>query len=163
MNRNDAGAYNTIQQTHPWFDIRDNAGTPAATPPEITLLAQILGAALPAICLRSPNPPTGTGEDPNVDALPRQPVLYQNVPNPFNPVTEIRFDLSQGGRVSLLIYDVAGRLVRTLLDQDLSAGRNHTVVWNGLDDQNTKVASGVYFYRLDAVDKSLTRKMVVMK
>jgi hypothetical protein len=163
MNRNDAGAYNTIQMTHPWFDIRDNAGTPAATPPELTLLGQILGAALPAPCLHSPNPATGTGEDPNVDALPRQPVLYQNVPNPFNPMTEIRFDLSQSGHVSLRIYDVAGRLVRTLVDKDMSAGRNHTMVWNGLDDQNNKVASGVYFYRLNAVDKLLTKKMVVMK
>ncbi|HZM15312.1 MAG TPA: FlgD immunoglobulin-like domain containing protein, partial [Candidatus Krumholzibacteria bacterium] len=163
MNRNDAGAYNTIQQTHPWFDIRDNAGTPAATPPELTLLEQILGAALPAPCLHSPNPATGTGDDPDVDALPRQPVLHQNVPNPFNPMTEIRFDLSQSGRVSLRIYDVAGRLVRTLVDKDMSAGRNHTMVWNGLDDQNNKVASGVYFYRLNAVDKLLTKKMVVMK
>jgi len=118
---------------------------------------------LPAICLHSANPATGTGEDPSADALPRQTVLHQNVPNPFNPVTEIRFDLSQGGRVSLLIYDVAGRLVRTLLDQDLSAGRNHSAVWNGLDDHDRSVASGVYFYRLDAGDKLLTRKMVVMK
>ena len=163
MNRNDAGGYNTIQQTHPWFDIRDNAGTPAATPPELTFLQQILWAVLPPPCLRSPNPATGVGDENALDALPRQTVLHQNIPNPFNPMTEIRFDLSQGGRVSLRIYDVAGRLVRTLVDKDMSAGRNHTVVWNGLDDQNNKVASGVYFYRLDAVDQTLTRKMVVMK
>ena len=162
MNRNDAGGYNTIQQTHPWFDIADNADGPT-TQPELTFLEQILAATLPAPCQHSPNPATGTGEDPNVDALPRQTVLHQNVPNPFNPMTEIRFDLAQTGRVQLRIYDVAGRLVRTLVDKDMSVGRNHTVVWNGLDDQNNKVASGVYFYRLDAVDKLLTRKMVVMK
>ena len=162
MNRNDSGAYNTIQQTHPWFDIRDNAGLPAAAQPELTLLGQILAAALPAPCLRSPNPATDVDPEDELDT-PRQTALHQNVPNPFNPVTEIRFDLAQSGRVQLRIYDVAGRLVRTLLDKDLSAGRNHTVVWNGLDDQNRSVASGVYFYRLDAADKLLTKKMVVMK
>ena len=165
MNRNDAGAYNTIQQTHPWFDIRDNPGMPAAQPPEKVLLGQILGAALPAFvghCIWPEPPPTNVGGDDEID-VPRQPVLYQNVPNPFNPMTEIRFDLAQGGRVRLRIYDVAGRLVRTLIDGEMSAGRNHIAVWNGLDDQNRSIPSGVYFYRLDAGDKLLSKKMVVLK
>ena len=161
MNRNDANASNTIQQTHPWFDIRDNAGTPAAVQPELVLLQQIIFATLPLSCLHS-NGTTRTGEEPGLDT-PRQTMLHQNVPNPFNPITEIRFDLAQSGRVQLRIYDVAGRLVRRLIDEDMAAGRNHTVAWNGLDDQNNKVASGVYFYRLDAIDKALTKKMVVMK
>lgn len=161
MNRNNAEAWNTIQMTHPWFDIRDNAGTPAASPPELALLTKILGAVLPAPCLKSPST-TGTGEGNELD-VPRQTTLFQNVPNPFNPTTQISFDLAQGGKVSLRIYDVAGRLVRTLIDKEMAAGRSHTVVWNGLDDQNGRVASGVYFYRLDAVGVSLTKKMVVMK
>jgi flagellar hook assembly protein FlgD len=78
-------------------------------------------------------------------------------------MTQISFDLAQNGRVALRIYDVAGRLVRTLIDKDMSAGRNQNVVWNGLDDQNRRVSSGVYFYRLDAAGVSLTKKMVVMK
>ena len=162
MNRNDGSAYNTIQMTHPWFDIRDNAGTPAPTQPEIVLLGQILGAALPAPCLRSPNPATDTGGQDELD-VPRQTVLHQNVPNPFNPITQITFDLAQSGRVRLRIYDVAGRLVRTLIDKDLSAGRNHSAVWNGMDDQNRSLSSGVYFYRLEAAGNSLTRKVVLMK
>jgi len=65
--------------------------------------------------------------------------------------------------VALRVYDVAGRLVRTLLDEERLAGRNQRVTWNGLDDQNRRVSSGVYFYRLEAEGVSLTRKMVVMK
>jgi len=78
-------------------------------------------------------------------------------------MTEIRFDLAQSGRVALRIYDVAGRLVRTMIDKDMAAGRGYKEVWNGLDDQNQRVASGMYFYRLDAAGETLTKKMVVMR
>jgi hypothetical protein len=161
MNRNDAEAYNTIMQTHPWFDIRDAGGTPVATPPELDLLSKILGAALPANCLRAPTP-TDVGTEPEL-AVPVQTVLRQNVPNPFNPMTAILFDLAQDGPVTLKIYDVSGRLVRTLVDEAMTAGRNHRIVWDGLDDQRNRVASGVYFYRLETADTSLTKKLVVMK
>jgi hypothetical protein len=161
MNRNNAEAYNTIMQTHPWFDIRDDAGTPSNPSPELDMLTKILGGVLPANCLESPSP-TDVGGDDELD-VPAQTTLHQNVPNPFNPMTEISFDLAQNGRVALRIYDVAGRLVRTLVDKDMVAGRNHSIVWNGLDDQNRRVSSGVYFYRLDAAGNSLTKKMVVMK
>jgi hypothetical protein len=161
MNRNDGMAYNTIMQSHPWFDMRDPAGTPSAISPERQLLTDILGGVLPPGCLQSENP-TDVGEDNELD-VPAQTALHQNVPNPFNPMTQISFDLAQNGRVALRIYDVAGRLVRTLIDKDMSAGRNQNVVWNGLDDQNRRVSSGVYFYRLDAAGVSLTKKMVVMK
>jgi len=161
MNRNNTQDWNTILMTFPWFDIRDNAGTPQSPSQDIALLTKILGGVLPAQCLKSPNP-VDTGEGNELD-VPRQTALHQNVPNPFNPTTQISFDLAQSGKVALRIYDVAGRLVRTLIDKEMAAGRNHTVVWNGLDDQNGRVASGVYFYRLDAVGSSHTKKMVVMK
>jgi len=163
MNRNNSGAWNTIMQSHPFFDIRDNAGTPAAgiTRPELAFLNKVLTGTLPASRLQGLNP-VDTGEEDELD-VPRQTVLFQNVPNPFNPTTQISFDLAQNGRVALRIYDVAGRLVRTLIDKDMAAGRGYKEVWNGLDDQNLRVASGVYFYRLDAVGVSFTKKMVVMK
>ncbi|HET9012530.1 MAG TPA: T9SS type A sorting domain-containing protein, partial [Gemmatimonadaceae bacterium] len=161
MNRNNAEAWNTIQMTHPWFDIRDTAGTPAATPPELSLLTKILGAVLPTPCLKSPQT-TGTGPGDELD-VPRTTSLHQNVPNPFNPTTQIRFDLAQSGKVSLRIYDVAGHLVRTLVDRELAAGRDHRVAWNGLDIHDRPVASGVYFYRLEAPGASETRKLVVMR
>ena len=161
MNRNDGMAYNTIMQSHPYFDMRDPGGTPSSPSPELDLLSKILGGVLPPNCLQSPSP-TDVGEDNELD-VPAQTALHQNVPNPFNPTTQISFDLAQNGRVALRIYDVAGRLVRTLVDKDMSAGRNQSLVWNGLDDQNRRVSSGVYFYRLDAAGVSLTKKMVVMK
>ncbi len=161
MNRNNAEQWNTIMQSHAWFDVRDKPGTPANPSPERVLLAKTLGAVLPAACLQGENP-TDTGPGDEIDIV-RQTALYQNVPNPFNPTTKIRFDLAQSGRVQLRIYDVAGRLVRTLLDKEMQAGRDQSVVWNGLDEQNHRTGSGVYFYRLEAVNVSLTKKMVVMK
>ncbi len=73
--------------------------------------------------------------------------LSQNYPNPFNPLTTITFNVSRPTRVNLTVYDLSGRMVKTLLDDRVSAGP-HTVVWDGTDAENNPVASGVYFYRL---------------
>ncbi len=73
--------------------------------------------------------------------------LSQNVPNPFNPSTTIQFSLPQAGPVSLSIYDVNGRRVRTLVDGRADVGR-HSVIWDGRDALGREVASGVYLYRL---------------
>ena len=82
---------------------------------------------------------------------------------PFNPMTTIHFDLAHDTHVSLKIYDVAGRQVRALANENMVAGFNRQVAWNGLDDAGSRVSSGVYFYRLVAGDVTATRKMVVMK
>jgi hypothetical protein len=89
-------------------------------------------------------------------------VLEQNAPNPFNPVTRISFYLERGGRVTLRIFDVAGRLVTTLVDRDLPAGP-HSVTWRGHDDRGRQVATGVYFYALRSSKNVLTRSMVLLK
>jgi hypothetical protein len=89
--------------------------------------------------------------------------LAQNVPNPFNPATTIRFDVAPGGaRVTLRVFDVEGRLVRTLLDGFEVEGER-TVVWDGVDLRGNPVASGLYFYRLDSPDFVKTRKMLLLK
>jgi hypothetical protein len=88
--------------------------------------------------------------------------LAQNMPNPFNPKTTIAFNLPQAADVRLEVYDVAGRRVATLINRNLAAGP-HEVVWNGLADGGEHVASGVYFYRLAAGDRELSRKMVLLK
>jgi len=88
--------------------------------------------------------------------------LSQNHPNPFNPSTTIAFGLDEPADVSLVIYDAAGRLVRTLVDRRYEAGRFEEV-WDGRDVSGTAVASGVYFYRLEAGPFSRTRKMVLLK
>ena len=88
--------------------------------------------------------------------------LAQNSPNPFNPRTEISFSLPSQQSVSLRIYNVEGRLVRTLL-QGVQAAGPKTVVWSGKDDSGNQAASGLYFYRLTTDSGTLTRKMTLLK
>jgi hypothetical protein len=103
-----------------------------------------------------------TGIDPEPLA-PSRYALYQNAPNPFNPTTEIRYDVpSSGGHVQLRVYDVHGRLVRTLVDSIVEGG-SKSVTWDSRDDRGSLVATGVYFYRFDAPGFSETRKLTVMK
>ena len=94
--------------------------------------------------------------------LPRITVLYGNYPNPFNPKTTIAFALPTDGHVRVRIYDASGRLVRTLVDGTFEAG-SHEVPWDGKDDRGTDVASGVYFYRMEAGGRALGGKMALMK
>jgi hypothetical protein len=161
MNSDNTFGSNTIMMTHPWFDIRD-LGPPGSPEPEEVFLAQVLNCVLPVDCREMPDE-VGVPGNEGAAAIPARTVLYPNVPNPFNPVTTIRFDLAHDGHVSLQVYDVAGRLVRRLLDAKLSAAAGLEARWNGLDDAGQRVASGVYFYRLVTADAAETRKMVLMK
>lgn len=98
------------------------------------------------------------------DAQPLPAItLSRNTPNPFNPRTEISFGVARNGaQVALRIYDLAGRLVRTLLDEPRPQGR-HTVAWDGADDHGRVVPAGVYVYRLDQDGQSLSRRMTLLK
>jgi hypothetical protein len=90
--------------------------------------------------------------------------LAQNYPNPFNPVTTIRYSIRQKGHVSLKVYNVAGRLVRTLVNETQNPrAEGFAVAWDGVNDSGERVSSGVYFYRLVAVDFIKTRKMVLVQ
>jgi hypothetical protein len=89
-------------------------------------------------------------------------LLAQNYPNPFNPKTTVRFDLPQPGRVELAVFDLGGRKVATLVNDQLPAG-HHTVTWLGQDDTGRRMASGTYVYRLQANGEVLTRKMMLVK
>ena len=96
------------------------------------------------------------------DGPRRRLALGQNVPNPFNPVTEIVYSIPAPARVELLIYDVNGRVVRHLVDTTLRAN-DYVILWNGTDDAGVSVSSGVYFYRLVADGRELERKMILLK
>jgi len=95
-------------------------------------------------------------------AIPAAFALHPNYPNPFNPATNIAFALPVDSKVSLKIYNIAGQLVRTVVNQTMPAG-NHTVTWDGTNSSGDKVASGIYFYRLNADSFSKTMKMVMTK
>ena len=90
-------------------------------------------------------------------------ILHGNSPNPFNPVTLIQYELPTAGRVDLAVYDLSGRLVRTLVAAELLDAGRQTAPWNGRDDDDRAVASGVYFYRLEVGGEVLTKRMVLLK
>jgi len=84
-------------------------------------------------------------------------LVATNYPNPFNPTTTIEFTIPAAGKVGLVVYDITGREVATLLNGNISAG-THTAVWNGVT-----APSGIYFYRLTYGDQQLTRRMLLLK
>ena len=104
----------------------------------------------------------GTGvEDPSEGLVRR--LALGNFPDPFNPTTQIRYDLPHPGRVTLRIHDLSGRLVRELLGSQVHEEGSHTVQWDGRDSAGRNVASGTYFCRLEVEGATLTEKMVLIE
>ncbi len=103
-----------------------------------------------------------TGVEDDEGAVPASFALHGNVPNPFNPLTTFTYELPRPARASARVYDVAGRLVKTLLDQDMPAGV-HSVVWNGTDDAGMRASSGTYYLRLEAGADRAVHKMTLLK
>ncbi|MEO0092433.1 MAG: FlgD immunoglobulin-like domain containing protein, partial [candidate division WOR-3 bacterium] len=89
-------------------------------------------------------------------------ILYPNRPNPFQSQTAICYSLPAETKVSLVIYDVSGRLVKTLVNESKEPGF-YTVIWNGTDDSGRKVNEGVYFYVLKTDENKMQRKMLILK
>jgi hypothetical protein len=101
----------------------------------------------------------GTGvNDQLAKNLPYSLELNQNYPNPFNPTTTISFTLAEDCHVSLQVFDVLGRQVATLINQDLRAGKLHSVVFDA-----SSLASGIYFYRLETGQSFLVKKLMLLK
>jgi len=96
------------------------------------------------------------------DLLPKEFALHQNYPNPFNPTTTLRYDLPEDAKVSLVIYDIMGREVITLVNQIQKAGFK-SVIWNGTNGLNQQISAGMYFYRISAGDFTSVKKMVLLK
>lgn len=116
----------------------------------------------PLYCVQDYTDATGV-TDPVGQAPPFVNELAQNRPNPFNPTTVIPYSLASSGRVTIRIIDVAGRLVRTLVEGRQTAGP-HVVRWNGRGDQGQAVASGVYFCTIVYPDgKTSARKLTILR
>jgi predicted CXXCH cytochrome family protein len=96
------------------------------------------------------------------NGIPTDFALSQNYPNPFNPTTEIKFSLPKQSSVKVVVYGLSGDVVATLVNQTMSAG-NYRIVWNGRSDDGRSVASGVYFYHLQAEGFVATKKMTLLK
>jgi len=103
--------------------------------------------------------PTGVDDESGV---PLTYVLRGVSPNPFNPVTTVSYGSPTESDVRLAVYNVAGRLVRTLVNGDVGPGY-HTVVWDGRDENGVEVGSGVYFVRMQATGFEAATKMVLLK
>ncbi len=89
--------------------------------------------------------------------------LYAPRPNPFNPFTTLRFDLPQEGRASLRVYDMRGRLVRTLVGAEVMPAGSRVVTWDGVGDDGRPVGSGVYLVALEALGARQTQRAVVVR
>ena len=94
--------------------------------------------------------------------LPKEFALYQNFPNPFNPSTEIRFDLPNESIVTLAVYNLIGQKVKTLNSENLLPGY-HSILWDGKDDMGNQVSSGMYFYSIITNNFQSTKKMLFLK
>ena len=100
----------------------------------------------------------------NVDDnyLPEEFSLHQNYPNPFNPITTLRYDLPENGNVNIIIYDMLGRQVKTLINQTQDAGYK-SVIWDATNDYGKPVSAGIYLYQIQASEYMQTKKMVLLK
>jgi hypothetical protein len=137
-------------------------GVWSAVPTLVDLSSRLLHARVPSLsrfAITGFVTPTGLDDKPE---LPTRHALWQNFPNPFNPTTTIRFDLAESADVVLQIYDVSGRLIRTLVSANKPAGR-YAIPWDGRNAGGHTVASGVYFYRLKAGSYTEARKMVLLQ
>jgi hypothetical protein len=94
--------------------------------------------------------------------IPEASALHQNYPNPFNPVTTLRYDLPEPSNVNIIIYDMLGRQVKTLINQNQDAGHK-SIRWNATNDYGKPVSAGVYFYRIQAGQFRQIKKMVLLK
>ena len=100
--------------------------------------------------------------NPNTPTVPTGFTLYQNYPNPFNPQTTIRYDLPVSGLVTLKIYDTLGQEIKTLVSEIKTAGV-HTFVWDGTDNRNNRVSSGIYFTQMSSGVFTGIKKMILIR
>ncbi|MBC8424304.1 proprotein convertase P-domain-containing protein, partial [bacterium] len=96
------------------------------------------------------------------DGTPTRFVMHRNYPNPFNPMTTVKFELPKPGHAKLMVYDLSGRMVRTLVDENLPASV-HQRQWDGTDDHGRRVASGTYYFRLVANGFTAVQKAMLVK
>jgi flagellar hook assembly protein FlgD len=94
--------------------------------------------------------------------LPISHKIYNNYPNPFNPETTLRYDLPEDAIVNIIIYDMMGRQVSTLVNSQQTAGYK-SVQWNATNDNGAPVSAGLYMYTIKAGQFRQTKKMVLLK
>lgn len=155
VNANSSAFWNTVLMAFNWFDIHDPGAGLSGTPAQ-EMMREILVGVLPAGCNAS-TPTSGPGRP-----LPLRTKLYPGTPNPFKATIAITFEVQRPGRVRVRVHDVSGRLVRTLVDENVGPGF-HRVPWHGLDNGGRRVASGVYFCILQAGDVKEVQRLILLR
>ncbi len=102
-------------------------------------------------------------KDDNIDYVPQKFSLDQNYPNPFNPVTTINYTLKESGAVDLIVFNMLGQKIKTLVNRSQMVAGNHQVTWDGTNDLGQPVSNGIYFYKLQVGTVSKIRKMALLK
>ena len=97
-----------------------------------------------------------------INISPQEYTLHQNYPNPFNPNTSMNFDLPKDGLVNITIYDMMGRIVKTLVNGSQTAGFKN-IQWNATDNLGKSVPAGVYLYSIETKDFTKSKKMILLK
>jgi photosystem II stability/assembly factor-like uncharacterized protein len=157
-----SGVYRSTDRGLTWTQINNGLRTRAAMKLSISSDGQhlyVITDGEGVFRLDINGPPTGIEL---TETSPGKFYLKQNYPNPFNPVTFIEYELPKNSSVQLRIFNVTGRLIRTLCNTDQLAGR-HIIRWNGKNEQGISVSSGLYFYKLETEGNSEIRKMIFMK
>ena len=106
-----------------------------------------------------------TGDDvslADVTVMPEKFTLHQNYPNPFNPVTTLRYELPEQTHVNITIYDMLGRKVKTILNEQQSPGYKQ-LIWDASNDNGKPVSASIYLYQIQAGEYISTKKMVLLK
>ena len=96
------------------------------------------------------------------NVIPEQYALHQNYPNPFNPITSLRYDLPENSMVTITIYDMLGREVRTIMNEVQDAGYK-SIIWNATNDYGQTVSAGIYLYQIKTEGFVQTKKMILLK
>jgi len=140
-----------------------NAGIPDTTGlnlPEFDLAGnpRVYGGRIDMGAYENQNVVVGANEN----SIPLITKLNQNYPNPFNPTTTINYYLKENSKLSINIYNIKGQKVNTLVNNNLDSG-NHTVIWNGKDNNSKSVSSGIYFYKMKTENFEQTKKMILIK
>jgi hypothetical protein len=127
----------------------------------VICLTATSGSAMTTSCqeiqIMSWTPPDGEGSSAQGN------LSASNFPNPFNPTTNIAFNLPTASEVSITVYNTLGQQVRSLIDDETLPAGQHTVVWDGTNQSGNQVASGMYFYRLETGNEAITKKMIMLK
>jgi FlgD Ig-like domain len=103
-----------------------------------------------------------TSIDEIESTVPQRITLHQNHPNPFNPITKIKFHIEKSQQVILEIFDVTGKLIRKLIDNNMNAG-SHELFWDGRDGKGNALHSGIYFYSIKSGKEHLSKKMTLLR